>query len=156
MYLPKSPVWYPSWCSQVAMVLSCSPRLLNFCHPPLGSELPTIWVLWGYCPRWMVARAGQHKGKVDIVLVNFTPSLVMLLFRNGILASVPGNWSSVRTKIMLGLSWDAASGFQDDSSPDPHPRTIKARSAQSPQRTIARSVGTSTRLILSEGLNVSE
>src|SRR5918998_1995163 len=63
-----------------------------------------MWVLWAYCPRRMVARAGQHKGKVEIMLVNSTPLLVMLFFRAGIKFSVPGNWSSVRTKIMLGRS----------------------------------------------------
>src|SRR5215204_4930621 len=124
MYLPKSPVWYPAWCSQVAMVLSCSPRLLNFCHPPRGSELPRIWVLWGYCPRWMVARAGQHKGKVDTVLVSFTPSLVTLLLRFGISFSVLGNWSSVRTKMMLGF-WEVCF----TSAPHPAASTAAASTA---------------------------
>src|SRR5215203_2285473 len=62
-----------------------------------------MWVLWAYCPRRMVARPGQHKGKVEVVLVNLTPWLVMSFFRAGILFSVPGNWSSLRTKMMLGL-----------------------------------------------------
>src|SRR3954470_10324238 len=63
-----------------------------------------MWVLWGYCPRRMVALAGQHRGNVEIVLVNSTPLLMMLFFRAGISFSVPGNWSSVRTKMMLGRS----------------------------------------------------
>src|SRR5215208_3740199 len=67
-----------------------------------------MWVLWAYCPRRMVARAGQHKGKVEVMLVNSTPLLMMLFFRAGIKFSVPGNWSSVRTKIMLGSSAAAA------------------------------------------------
>src|SRR5215212_2541476 len=62
-----------------------------------------MWVLWAYCPRSMVALAGQHSGYVEVMLVNFTPWLVIFFFKAGIAFSVPGNWSSVRTKIMLGL-----------------------------------------------------
>src|SRR5215217_5086767 len=68
-----------------------------------------MWVLWAYWPRWMVALPGQHKGKVEVMLVNFTPSLVTLALRLGMAFSEPGNWSSVRTKIMLGLVWPCAS-----------------------------------------------
>src|SRR5215210_3318795 len=50
----------------------------------------------------MVARPGQHRGKVEVMLVNFTPWSMTLLFSAGILFSVPGHWSSVRTKTMLG------------------------------------------------------
>src|ERR687889_2236329 len=62
-----------------------------------------MWVLWAYCPRSMVALAGQHSGYVEVMLVNFTPWLMIFFFKAGIAFSVPGNWSSVRTKIMLGL-----------------------------------------------------
>ena len=41
--------------------------------------------------------------------MNFTPWLVTSLFRLGMAFSVPGNWSSVRTKTMLGLVWPCAS-----------------------------------------------
>jgi hypothetical protein len=61
-----------------------------------------MWVLWAYCPRRIVALDGQHRGKVEVISVNSTPLLVMLSFRAGIMFSVPGNWSSVRTKMMLG------------------------------------------------------
>src|SRR5215212_3641200 len=57
----------------------------------------------------MVARAGQHRGKVEVMVVNFTPWLVTLAFRLGIAFSEPGNWSSVRTKTMLGLACPCAS-----------------------------------------------
>src|SRR5215203_330573 len=62
-----------------------------------------MWVLWAYWPRRMVARPGQHRGEVEVMLVNSTPWLVMLLLRAGMAFWVPGNWSSVRTKTMLGL-----------------------------------------------------
>src|SRR5215218_5001356 len=85
-----------------------------------------MWVLWAYWPRWMVARPGQHRGKVEVMLVNLTPSLVTLDFRAGISFSEPGNWSSVRTKTMLGRSAAAA------PDPDgPIPVSITTRLARS-------------------------
>ena len=49
-----------------------------------------MWVLWAYCPRRMVARPGQHRGEVEVAVVNFTPWLVMLFFKAGIMFAVPG------------------------------------------------------------------
>jgi hypothetical protein len=67
-----------------------------------------------------VARPGQHKGKVEVVSVNFTPWLVMLFFKAGIAFSVPGNWSSVKTKMMLGGSLGAsATADRDLAEPIP-------------------------------------
>jgi hypothetical protein len=48
------------------------------------------------------ARAAQ--GKVEVTLVNSTPLLVTMFLKAGLSFSVPGNWSSVRTKMMLGRS----------------------------------------------------
>jgi hypothetical protein len=61
-------------------------------------------VLWEYWPRWIVALPGQHRGKVEVMLVNFMPLLVTSLFKFGMAFSEPGIWSSVRTKMMLGRS----------------------------------------------------
>jgi hypothetical protein len=66
-------------------------------------------VLWEYWPRWIVALPGQHRGKVEVMLVNFMPLLVTSLFKFGMAFSEPGIWSSVRTKMMLGLVCPSAS-----------------------------------------------
>src|SRR5215208_6421845 len=90
------------------MVLLSSPRLWNFFHPPRGGALERMRVLWAYWPRRMVALPGQHKGKVEIMFANLSPLLVMLFLRLGIAFSVPGYWSSVSTKTMLGLAAGAS------------------------------------------------
>src|SRR5215204_5748011 len=90
------------------MVLLSSPRLWNFFHPPRGGALERMRVLWAYWPRRMVALPGQHKGKVEIMFSNLSPLLVMLFLRLGIAFSVPGYWSSVSTKTMLGLAAGAS------------------------------------------------
>src|SRR5215218_2870558 len=90
------------------MVLLSSPRLWNFSHPPRGGALERMRVLWAYWPRRMVALPGQQKGKVEIMFSNLSPLLVMLFLRLGIAFSVPGYWSSVSTKTMLGLAAGAS------------------------------------------------
>ena len=43
------------------MVELPSPSACHFVKPPVGSWMPSIWVLWGYWPRRIVARDGQQK-----------------------------------------------------------------------------------------------
>src|SRR5215203_812114 len=98
------------------MVLLSSPRLWNFSHPPRGGALERMRVLWAYWPRRMVALPGQQKGKVEIMFANLSPLVVMLFLRLGIAFSVPGYWSSVSTKTMLGLA-AGASGYRPGYRP---------------------------------------
>jgi hypothetical protein len=81
-------------------------------------------VLCAYCPRWIVALPGQQSGSVLTVFENLTPSLAMLLCRAVIRLSVPGIWSSVSTKTMLGraLTWATPLLSCSLGNPKPMPR----------------------------------
>src|SRR5829696_6385595 len=63
------------------------------------------------------------------MLVNWTPRLMMLLFRAGIELMVPGYWSSVRMKMMLGLVWPLA-GVPSRGSPVANIAMTETRSSR--------------------------
>src|SRR3954468_22530502 len=60
--------------------------------------------LWGYCPRSIVARLGQHNESVTYALVKVVPLPAMMLRSPFRYCIERLSRSSVRTKTMLGCS----------------------------------------------------
>ncbi len=76
--------------------------------PPKVPELCSTPWLWAYCPVRLVARAGQHSGKLAKAWSKRVPWPPRSAFSCGIAGTLAAVWSSVMTTTTFG--WAEANG----------------------------------------------